>query len=244
MIISDPDDLYAIKLEKISDFAFDQSVVNVFPDMIKRSIPGYGTIIGMIGNLAERYAQSDSYCFDLGCSLGAATLAMRHRIQAANCQIISVDNSPAMIERCGQVITADSHDIPVQLMCANLEDVLISNASVVVMNFTLQFIAPTTRLKVLQAIYDGLRPGGIFILSEKVGFEDKPHQSLMIKLHHDFKRANGYSDLEIAQKRTALEQTLTPDTLETHRARLKTTGFTSSDVWFQCLNFASLIAIK
>jgi tRNA (cmo5U34)-methyltransferase len=238
------DDIYASPLPELASFRFDQAVVNVFPDMIKRSVPGYTTIISMIGDLAERYAQANSTCYDLGCSLGAATLAMRHRIRAANCQIVAVDNSEAMIARARQVMQADSGEVPVTLLCQNLQAVNLADASVVVLNFTLQFIPPSERTAILRQIYDGLRPGGVLILSEKVAFEDAPHHDLMIELHHNFKRTNGYSDLEIAQKRTALENVLIPETLEAHRKRLKTAGFGSSDVWFQCFNFASLIAIK
>lgn len=238
------DTLYANPLAQVRDFSFDETVVNVFPDMIKRSVPGYATIIHMIGNLAERYAQANSLCYDLGCSLGAATLAMRHRINAANCKLVGVDNSHAMIARCQQVIAADSAELEVDLHCADLCDFPIHNASVVVLNFTLQFIPIEKRGLILQNIYAGLKPNGVLILSEKLAFDDEQHQQLMIELHHNFKRANGYSDLEIAQKRTAIENILIPETLTTHRQRLKDAGFSSVDVWFQCFNFASIIAIK
>lgn len=238
------DRIYANPLAEVKQFVFDQTVVDVFPDMIKRSVPGYATIINMIGNLAERYVQGGSYCYDLGCSLGAATLAMRHRIRAADCKIIGVDNSAAMIERCQQIMAADSGEIPVELVCANIQDVKLQQASMAVLNFTLQFITVEQRLGVLAGVANGLLPGGVLILSEKVVFEDEPHQQLMTELHHNFKRAQGYSDLEIAQKRTAIENVLIPETLQTHRDRLRQAGFRSVDVWFQCFNFASLIAIK
>ena len=238
------DNLFAAPLSDVEGFRFDQPVVEVFPDMIKRSVPGYATTISMIGTLAERYAQSDSNCYDLGCSLGAATLAMRHRIQSANTTIIGIDNSPAMIERCQTVIDADSAEVPVALHCQSIEETSITNASVIVLNFTLQFVPVERRLEILSKLWRGLRPGGVLILSEKVSFEDKDHQELMIELHHDFKEANGYSKLEIAQKRSALENVLIPETLETHRSRLKSAGFSSCDVWFQCFNFASMIALK
>ncbi len=238
------DTIYANPLSEVSRFAFDQRVVDVFPDMIKRSVPGYATIINMIGNLAERYAQANSHCYDLGCSLGAATLAMRHRIQAANCKIIGVDNSAAMIGRCQQVIAADSGEVAVELVESTIQAVKIENASMAVLNFTLQFIATNERLDVLRSICNGLNTGGVLILSEKVVFDDEPHQQLMTELHHNFKRANGYSDLEIAQKRSAIEDYLIPETLDTHRQRLRDAGFSSVDVWFQCFNFASIIAIK
>ncbi len=238
------DTLYANPLAQVSQFSFDQSVVDVFPDMIKRSVPGYATIINMIGNLAERYAQPNSTCYDLGCSLGAATLSMRHRIRAANCNIIGIDNSAAMIARCQQVIAADSGEIAVELLQGNIQDIAINTASIAVLNFTLQFIPVDERLSVLRNIHEGLLPNGVLILSEKVCFDDEPHQQLMTELHHNFKRANGYSDLEIAQKRSAIENYLVPETLDAHRQRLRHAGFQSVDVWFQCFNFASLIAIK
>lgn len=239
-----PDNIYANPLGQPGPFVFDETVVNVFPDMIKRSVPGYATIINMIGNLAERYVQANSVCYDLGCSLGAATLAMRHRIQAANTRILGIDNSAAMIERCRQVIAADSGEVPVEVVCGDVQNIRIEQASMVVLNFTLQFIPIDQRLAVLTAIYEGLLPGGVLILSEKVAFEDKPHHELMIELHHNFKRSNGYSDLEIARKRSAIENVLIPETLATHRQRLRAAGFGSVDVWFQCFNFASMIAIK
>ncbi len=244
MVTSNTDNLYANPLDQVNAFAFDEAVVSVFPNMIKRSVPGYATIINMIGDLTRRYAQEDSFCYDLGCSLGAASLAMRHNIQVANCQIIGVDNSPAMIARCQQVIDTDCGEVNVMLQCADLLDIELTNASVVVLNFTLQFISLEKRLGILRRIYENLRPNGILILSEKVAFEDSQHHQLMIELHHNFKRTNGYSDLEIAQKRSALENVLIPETLVAHRDRLKSAGFSSADVWFQCFNFASIIAIK
>ncbi|MBA6414355.1 carboxy-S-adenosyl-L-methionine synthase CmoA [Parahaliea sp. F7430] len=238
------DTLYAEPVASPGLFQFDDKVAQVFPDMIKRSVPGYNTIVAMTGLLAGRYATAGSQLYDLGCSLGASTLAMRQNIHFQDCLIIGVDNSAAMLERCQSVIDTDSHDIPVALRCAQLEDVAIENASVVVLNFTLQFVPLELRDAVIAGIYQGLQPGGIMILSEKVTFEDPYLDELNIDLHHQFKRANGYSDLEIAQKRNAIENVLLPETLNKHKERIANAGFGSCDVWFQCFNFASLVALK
>lgn len=225
-------------------FSFDEGVARVFPDMIRRSVPGYATIVSMTGLLAGRYATAGSNLYDLGCSLGASSLAMRQNIQHPDCQIIAVDNSGPMLERCRSIIDTDTHHTPVQLVCSNLQDIAIESASVVVLNFTLQFVPREQRDDVLQRIYQGLQPGGIMVLSEKVTFEDAHLDELNIDLHHQFKRANGYSDLEIARKRSAIEHVLLPETLAQHRERIAGAGFNSCDVWFQCFNFASLIALK
>ena len=238
------DTIYAAPLADTGLFAFDDSVARVFPDMIKRSVPGYPTIIAMTGLLAGKYASPGSNLYDLGCSLGASTLAMRQNIRQDDCHIIGVDNSSSMLQRCRTLIDSDTHDTPVSLVCSDLQDVVIEDASVVILNFTLQFILRESRDAVILGIYEGLRPGGIMVLSEKVTFEDPHLDELNIEAHHQFKSANGYSDLEIAQKRSALENVLVPETLAAHKQRITAAGFASCDVWFQCFNFASLIALK
>jgi len=244
-MVKKQDAIYASPLDEIIDFRFDDRVVDVFPDMIQRSVPGYGTLISTIGVLAARYAQQDSHCYDLGCSLGAVSLSMRQRINQKNCDIIAVDNSAAMIERGQALLASDQNSsVAVKMVCADLQDIVIENASVVVMNFTLQFIPLAQRLELIERIYQGLKPGGVLILSEKIAFEESDRQSFHIDVHHDFKRANGYSDLEISQKRTALENVLIPETLASHQQRLQQAGFDFTDVWFQCFNFVSMVAVK
>ena len=238
------DQIYASPLDAIGAFAFDDNVARVFPDMIQRSVPGYATIVAMTGVLAERYAQPASNCYDLGCSLGASTLSMRQYLDGRDCNIVAVDNSPAMLERCQAHIAADNHTAPVALRLDDIAATPIENASVVVLNFTLQFIAPEQRDALLRRIGAAMRSGGVLVLSEKIRFDDEHLQQLNTDLHHAFKRANGYSDLEISQKRSALENVLVPETLASHQQRLRAAGFTSVDVWFQCFNFASLVAIK
>lgn len=238
------DQIFSAPLDQIGDFTFDERVAEVFPDMIKRSVPGYSNIISAIGMMTARYAQDNTQLYDLGCSLGAATMAMRRNVQAKNCNIVAIDNSQAMLERCERHLAAYKSDTPVQILCDDICAVEIHNASIVVLNFTLQFIPSAERQALLSKIYAGLVPGGILILSEKFCFSDNNVNDLLINLHEDFKRANGYSELEISQKRTAIEDVMRPDSIETHLKRLNDIGFSSANSWFQCFNFGSMVAIK
>lgn len=239
------DTLFAQPAEALGAFQFDQSVAAVFPDMIRRSVPGYQTILAGIGELTARYWQEGSRLYDLGCSLGAAALTMRRQLpEEAQCTIVAVDNSEAMLVRAREYVDAYRSNIPIELVCTDVCDIAIEDASVVVMNFTLQFIEPERREALLQRIYDGLRPGGVLILSEKIHFDDPTIQDAIEHLHLQFKRANGYSELEISQKRSALENVLITDTLDTHLARLHRVGFAHVAPWFQAYNFASLLCIK
>jgi tRNA (cmo5U34)-methyltransferase len=238
------DKIFALPHDQVSAFTFDENVARVFPDMINRSVPGYATVISVIGVIADHYAQADSQIYDLGCSLGAVTMAMARHVQARGIGFIAVDNSEAMIDRCSKYFAESGLDNQVEPVCARLQDIEIRDASVVVMNFTLQFIPPEERAEILGRIYEGLRPGGVLVLSEKISHPDVRIEADMVSLHHDFKRLNGYSDLEISQKRQALENVLIPETLETHEQRLRQAGFRYIENWFQCLNFASLLAVK
>lgn len=237
------DTLYAHPHEAVGAFQFDESVVAVFPDMIQRSVPGYQTILTGIGELTSQFAQPSTTLYDLGCSLGAATLTMRRKAPEG-CRIVAVDNAQAMIDRAREHIQGFHSDIAVTLLCEDMAQVEIENASVVVINFTLQFIEPEARQALINHIYAGLKPGGILILSEKIQFENPKCQTAIEHLHLQFKRANGYSELEIGQKRASLENVLISDSEKTHLARLTEAGFQAASIWFQAYNFASFLAIK
>ncbi|MGB5447002.1 MAG: carboxy-S-adenosyl-L-methionine synthase CmoA, partial [Psychromonas sp.] len=229
--MSKTDNIYSQPLAQVGGFTFDEKVVQVFPDMIKRSVPGYEKIINSIAMITNRCAVENSNLYDLGCSLGAATLSMRRGLQdKKGCQIIAVDNSQAMVERCEQYIHAYKSDIPVAVLCDDICNIHIENASLVVLNFTLQFLTPEKRLHLLTNIYNGLLPGGVLVLSEKFVFEDPLSHQLLIDLHLDFKRSQGYSELEISQKRASLDNVLIADTVDQHYQRLQQAGFTHNNL--------------
>lgn len=243
-MIQTKDSIYASPLAEIEAFKFDAKVADVFPDMIQRSVPGYQAIIAAIGLLAGRFARPDSACYDLGCSLGAATFSMLQHIDAPHCRIVAVDNSAAMISRFHERLQKEAPNANVEIRCADIRDMAIENASIVVLNFTLQFIPVEDRPDFLYKIQEGMLPGGLLILSEKLRFDDARQQELQTDMHHAFKRAQGYSELEISQKRSALENVLIPETFKAHQSRLLEAGFNSAEVWFQYFNFASILALK
>ncbi|MDD3118548.1 MAG: carboxy-S-adenosyl-L-methionine synthase CmoA [Victivallales bacterium] len=245
MKIRKKDNIFARATDRIAAFEFDDKVASVFADMIERSVPGYADIIRMLPVLAERFAVAGSNCYDLGCSLGAVALALRAGIKAPGCRIYAVDNAPAMIARCRDHAAAPSpFPTPIETLCADIREIEFSRAAIVVLNFTLQFLPVADREPLLRRIYDGMVPGGIVVLSEKITHDDPYSRDLLIDIYHAWKHANGYSQLEISQKRTALENVLRPETLAVHRRRLEQIGFRHCEPWFQCFNFMSLTACK
>lgn len=238
------DSIYATPQDSVKGFAFDDRVAQVFADMISRSVPGYATVISMSSVLANQYVRDNTNCYDLGCSLGATTLALDKGINAKDCRIIGIDNSSAMLERAKKLIALENPSTEIQLLQGDVREVEMDNGSIITLNFTLQFVPLEERPTLIRKIYQALRPGGILVLSEKIAFDEEELETLQIEMHHAFKKANGYNDLEISQKRSALENVLIPETLDIHRQRLLNAGFKRADLWFQCFNFVSIVARK
>ena len=231
--------VYARPLSEVRPFEFNETVAAVFQDMISRSVPGYSLLLRMIGLYASIFVQKDSRVYDLGCSLGEASLVVAE--QAVGCDIVAVDNSSAMIEKCRQHPATSN---PIEWRCEDIRGTAIENASMVVLNLTLQFLPPDERKPLLEAIFSGLIPGGVLVLSEKIEFVDATENERMKQLYAGFKKTMGYSELEISQKRNALENVLVPDTAEKHVERLQAIGFKEVFQCFRGFNFVSYLAIK
>ncbi|MBL6734381.1 MAG: carboxy-S-adenosyl-L-methionine synthase CmoA [Shewanellaceae bacterium] len=238
------DTLFADRQPQVADFEFNDQVADVFADMIQRSVPGYQTILQGIGDIAKRVVTAHSRVYDLGCSLGAASLSVQRQVTVSPYQIIAIDNSTAMLQQARCHLNRFKSSFDVELRHEDIIESTLNEASLVILNFTLQFLKPEARATLIQKIYHSLQPGGALIISEKLCFESPQIQSLLDDMHIDFKRAQGYSELEISQKRQAIEHVMRPDTLATHQQRLQAAGFTQQHTWFQCMNFISLVAIK
>ncbi len=235
------DRVFARRLSEVRAFEFDDAVASVFEDMISRSVPGYSLLLRMIGLFADIFVTDGSRVYDLGCSLGAASLIVAGQTAELDCRIIAIDNSGAMIERCRQ---REPRPPAIEWRCEDIRAVEIEKASLVILNLTLQFLQPEERARLLQRIYAGLEPGGALVLSEKVEFDDRAEQTRMTELYQAFKKTMGYSDLEISQKRNALENVLIPDSPAVHETRLAEAGFDEIYQCFRGFNFLSWLAIK
>ena len=257
--MSGKDRIYREPRKQLVDFAFDEEVARVFPDMIRRSVPAYETVIPLTGLLAARHlarirhqlpaadagaragSSVDDGCglvFDLGCSLGATTLALLRQLGNRACRIVAVDNSQPMLDRAAGLV----RDHRVEFRNEDLRNTDVSGADVVLMNYVLQFLPPAGRGVLMQRLHRQMAPGGLLLLSEKIDFPGAADRAFFDATHLAFKRANGYSELEVSAKRSALDNVMIADTEEAHLARLETAGFAPVKTWFRCLNWASFLA--
>ena len=239
-----PDRIFAEPIERASDFVFDGRTADVFDDMLIRSVPFYAEIQRMTGELAADFAVPGTNLYDLGCSTGT-TLAALESLVDPSVHFVGVDSSVEMLqkarEKLGRLPSRRQHD----LVCADLHELdRIENASVVILTLTLQFVRPLHRERLVRTICEGTNPQGCLILVEKLTESDTLFNRLFIDYYYDMKRRHGYSDLEIAQKREALENVLIPYRLEENRALLLGAGYSRFQLFFRWYNFGAMIAVK
>jgi tRNA (cmo5U34)-methyltransferase len=238
------DQVFKDEIQKIADFKFGTTVATVFDDMVNRSVPFYGEMQRMMAEQAADYAKPGTDIYDLGCATGATLIGMNTSI-AEDIRFIGIDDSPEMLQQCQSKLEKAGFKRPIELRVADLnKTVEISNASVVVLCLTLQFVRPISREKLLKSVFDGLNSGGALILVEKILAEDSVFNRDFIKYYYNYKRRNQYSELEISQKREALENILIPYKLSENVSLLLDTGFAHCEVFFKWYNFVGLIAVK
>ncbi|GAB0156945.1 carboxy-S-adenosyl-L-methionine synthase CmoA [Chryseobacterium sp. Alg-005] len=238
------DQVFREKLENLSDFEFNNKVAGVFDDMVSRSVPFYDELQRMTSELAGNHAQPGSHVYDLGCSTGTTMLLMDKTVQEG-IRFIGIDDSEEMILKCREKLDNFKLNRDVDLQVADLtQTVPVQNASVVTMVLVLQFIRPINRLNIVKKIGDGMVKNGVFILIEKVLTEEKSFNREYIDYYYDFKRRNNYSELEISQKREALENVLIPYKTSENINMLHEAGFDEAEVFFKWYNFTGIIAKK
>jgi tRNA (cmo5U34)-methyltransferase len=230
---------------RFKKFIFNDQVASVFDDMVKRSIPFYDEIHAIILDLVDKFHHNGGLIYDLGCSTGTtiALIDQHLKNQKKKARYIGVDNSQSMLLKCDEKLNQNKTR-HVTLICDDISNLELAPCNMVIMNYTLQFIAPKKRQLIINRIYKALRPGGIFILSEKIKSDTSVINDLLIDLYHDYKKRNGYSKLEIARKRQALEKVLIPLSSKRQLHLLKKSGFTSTEEIFRWYNFACFIGIK
>lgn len=238
------DCLYEHITPPVPPFEFDAHVAGVFDDMIHRSVPFYSEIISRQVQLIRRFHQPGTVIYDLGCSNGNLGIRLGGCMGTQPYTLVAVDSSDPMLGAFRERLTGTPMEEHITLKCEDIRRTPIESASVVVLNFTLQFVPPENRDALMNRIYHGLKPGGILLFCEKITHAHGGMAELQRAFHHAFKRENGYSDLEISRKREALEKVLIPESLESHLQRLDRAGFSAVDAWLKWFNFAALIAIK
>ena len=233
------DEVFKEKIKK--QFEFDESVASVFDDMLSRSVPFYEEMLHLTTSFGLKYLNDNDRVYDLGCST-ASTLIHLAKHSTVDLELIGIDNSSAMLQRASH--KAKAFGIDITFLEDDFFDVELQNSKLIIANYTLQFIRPLKREELIKKIYNSLGDGGIFIFSEKVITEDKILNKHYIDEYYNFKKNQGYSEFEIAQKREALENVLIPYSYDENKQMIEDAGFKQFDCIFKWINFATFIAIK
>lgn len=238
------DKIYAQKIDKIKPFEFNETVVNVFDDMINRSVPLYQETIKRQVQLSEKFYQPNSVIYDFGCSNGNFGIKFLDIMGKKKFSMLAIDNSEEMLNTYRSRLSNRPNEENIKLIFDKIQNISVTSASVVVINLTLQFIPVKERDTLIKKVYNGLLPSGILLITEKTIHDNDELSDLQQEFYYRYKKENGYSNLEISQKRDALENVLIPETLEAHHQRFRSAGFSKVDIWQKWFNFTSFICQK
>lgn len=237
------DTLFQVKKVE-GDFEFSDRVVEVFDDMLERSIPFYGEVIQATAGLLDNLLQEKDLVVDLGCATGTTLLEFSRLLKKTGIRYLGVDNSKAMLEKARLKAELYSKQKRISFIEKDISQINLPDTGAFILNYTLQFVRPVLRQEFLETLLCNLRPGGVLVLSEKIICHEPLLNRKFIEIYHRFKRNKGYSELEIAKKREALENILIPFSIEENKKILARAGFTSIETYFQWFNFVSIVAIK
>jgi tRNA (cmo5U34)-methyltransferase len=241
------DRLFAQTTSRASDFEFDERVAEVFDDMVERSVPLYLEQQSMIVELARKFWTPGSRVYDLGCSTGTTLVQLARGLPPA-VQLVGYDNALPMLERAKQKLDANGCGDAVELRWGDLNadpaTLDLTDAGIVTLCWTLQFVRPLNRDQLLRRVYDALRPKGALIVTEKTLTTSSDTNRFFVDLYYDFKRRNAYSDVEIGRKREALENVLVPYRIDENLALFRRNGFEIVETFFQWYNFAGFLCVK
>lgn len=238
------DRLFSETILKTGEFSFDENVARVFDDMISRSIPLYADVQRSIPVLASMLDHEPIRVFDLGCSTGTSLIHLARTIQNRELELIGVDNSQAMLDKCDEKLQSLKLTDQIQTHLSDITTFDFQDASIVLMNYTLQFVSKESRPTILEKLFRSIRPGGFLLVSEKVIHEQPAMDDALVDLYFEFKRRQGYSDLEISRKRDALENVLVPMTIDQNMQLFSDAGFTRVELLLKWFNFATFVCYR
>ena len=196
------------------------------------------------GDILSRFLNSRDIVYDLGSSTGTTLIKVSEKLSKMDLRYVGVDGSEAMIKKSRSRVKMFSHTSGIDFVLSDINDFETKDAGAVILNYTLQFLRPVIRESFLKKVHGFLREKGVLVMSEKVISHDPVINRAFIDFYINFKKSMGYSDLEIAKKREALENVLIPFSVSENIELLKKVGFVHVEPFFQWFNFVSILAVK
>lgn len=225
-------------------WTFDENVASCFPDMLKRSIPIYETMRSLCFNVGQNYEQRKTCIMDIGCSDGMAIEPFIEKFGANNTYKL-YDVSEPMLAKCRERYKKWEGTGLLEIGNFDIKNgVPKIDSSIILSVLTLQFTPIEYRHKIVQSVYDALVDGGAFILVEKVLGNTYALDDMLVREYYNIKKANAYTQEQIASKRKSLEGVLVPITAKWNEALLYDSGFKQVDCFYRYLNFAGWVAVK
>jgi tRNA (cmo5U34)-methyltransferase len=226
-----------------ANWKFGGKVADNFDLHAARSIPFYAEGHDLISRLSDFFVSSSSVCYELGCSTGVLTYKLASQnFYKTGSRFIGIDKEKEMI----QAARGKVHPLPanVEFIEDDILQIELEPTDLIIAYYTVQFIRPAERQRLLTKLYDSLQWGGALIMFEKVRAPDARFQDILTRLYDDYKLEQGYSAEEIISKSRSLKGVLEPFSTQGNIDLLKRAGFVDIMTVMKHLCFEGFLAIK
>ena len=227
-------------------WTFGGETANTFDSHVSKSVPLYHLGQKLACDISDYFIKDDgSVCYDIGSSTGGLTLhfAEHHREVKPSVQFVGIDTEPKMIE------AAEKKQIELKLknvnfLCDDITNFNFENTNFISSYYTVQFIKPSERQRLIDKIFNSLNWGGGFLIFEKVRAPDARFQDMMVGLYDEYKLESGYSPEEIFGKTRSLRGILEPFSTQGNLDMLRRAGFKDIISVMKFISFEGYLAIK
>jgi len=227
-----------------ANWKFNGEVVELFDKHISRSVPLYKEGHDLICDMSDFFIKPDSLCYEIGCSTGTLILKLAaHNQTKPEARFVGIDIEKDMIEKA-QDKASKTKGLNVSFIADDVTQLELDSADLIVCYYTVQFIKPSVRQKLIDRLYEKLNWGGALLLFEKVRGADARFQDILCALYNDYKIREGYSADEIIAKSRSLKGVLEPFSTQGNLDMLKRAGFVDINTVQKYLCFEGFLAIK
>ncbi len=224
-----------------ANWSFGGQVFKNFDNHINKSIPLYKWSHDIGLNVSDFFLPNGNTFYDLGCSTGIFINSLAKRHKEKNIKIFGIDEIKQMVSQSKKTNKKFKN---VQIKTGDITKIKFEKPNFISSFYTIQFIRPSQRQKLINKIYKSLIWGGCFLFFEKVRAPDARFQDMTTTMYNDFKLNQGFNEKEILNKTKSLKGVLEPFSSKANNQLLKRAGFKDIMCIFKFINFEGLLAIK
>tara|TARA_Y100000589_G_scaffold118994_1_gene113237 strand:+ start:12378 stop:13076 length:699 start_codon:yes stop_codon:yes gene_type:complete len=221
-----------------SNWDFEDISLDDFEKHISKSVPCYHLTHKLGLELSDFFCKPNTNVFDIGSTSGSFINSLLERHNDKDINFNGIEISTSMYSQ--SVLRYPK----INFYNEDVRDCDLHNSSFISSYYTIQFINPQYRQKLINKIFESLNWGGGFLMFEKVRAPDARFQDYMIQIYNEFKLSNEFTPSHIMSKSRSLKGVLEPFSTAANIEMLQRAGFKDIMTVYKYISFEGFLAIK